>query len=76
MFLSKMSVQQKSLDIPSEEIGGIIGTQGRNLFFINQLIAPGKITIREDCVTLHGELDNKAWVSRTIQILHSARRGG
>lgn len=71
-----MSVQQKRLDIPSEEIGRIIGIQGRNRFFINQLIAPGKITIREDCVTLHGELGNKAWVSRTIQILHSARRGG
>lgn len=72
----RVSGTQKILKIPPDEIGRIIGAQGRNIFFINQLISPGKITVREDRVTLHGELENKSWLSRAIQVLHSARRGG
>lgn len=73
---SRWSATAKKLAIPPEEIGRIIGRNGRNIAFINQRIAPGKITVHQDCVVLHGELENKAWLSRTIQILNSARRGG
>ena len=64
------------LNIPPEDIGNIIGRQYRNMFFINQIIAPGKINIKGERVELYGELENKLWLSRTIRILRSARRGG
>tara|TARA_B100001059_G_scaffold153833_1_gene153473 strand:- start:812 stop:1456 length:645 start_codon:yes stop_codon:yes gene_type:complete len=73
---SRANANAKRLAIPPDEIGRIIGRNGRNIAFINQMIAPGKITVRQDCVVLHGDLANKTWLSRTIQILHSARRGG
>ena len=64
------------LNIPQEDMGNIIGRQHRNIFLINQMIAPGKITTHENGVKLYGDLKNKPWVSRTIRILRSARRGG
>lgn len=73
---NRSSAKAKTMAIPPGDIGRIIGRDGRNIFFINQMIAPGKITVHKDSVVLHGELENKAWLSRTIQIIHSARRGG
>ena len=64
------------LSIPNENIGRLIGTHGRNIYFVNQMIKPGKIVIEDGTVTIHGDLTNTNWRQRASRVIRSAHRGG
>jgi predicted RNA-binding protein YlqC (UPF0109 family) len=66
----------KTLQVPPENLGRLIGQKGRNIKLINKIIAPGCIVVHDDVVTIRGNLEDKQWCNKAIRVVRSAHRGG
>jgi len=66
----------KTLNVPTENLGRLVGKTGRNIRLINKIIAPGNIVVKSDKVTIHGPLKDKQWCNKAIRVVRSAHRGG
>ena len=68
-------MQRKTLNVPVEHYGRLIGKQGRNIRLVNKIISPGRVVIT-DKVEVIGNMEDKAWCNKAIRVIRSAHRGG
>lgn len=66
----------KILPVPVDNLGKLIGLNGRNIKLVNKIIAPGRIVVHDNVVTIHGNLEDKKWCNKAIRVVRSAHRGG
>lgn len=66
----------KTLPVPPENLGRLIGKKGRNIKLVNKIIAPGRVVVHDNVVTIRGNMKDKQWCNKAIRVVRSAHRGG
>lgn len=62
--------------MPVQNLGSLIGKDGRNLRLLNHLLSPGRVAVNDNVVEVVGDMNDSRWRANAIRMIRSAHRGG